>query len=202
MQSLWDQQVINILNWQVEKLVEMDNRLKQLQEDIEELKGRSETKIDRIEYKFDQLKIEKLDGTLNIGLTPNIGKTIEDFTVNGQSVEQVDQDQQDKRNPSQSGLFTQIQHEVSQFLADEVPQELEQLKQSYQIVLGQQYTEVMIEDIRKQIDERIRFYIGPEHQERSNEEIYNLQLSIVQQVKQDIRVAIRQHIEQINPKEA
>ena len=34
------------------------------------LKEAPSTKIDRIEYKFDQLKIETLEGTLNIGLNP------------------------------------------------------------------------------------------------------------------------------------
>ncbi len=38
--------------------------------------------MEKIEYKFDQLKVESLDGTLNIGLNPsNLKETIEDLAV-------------------------------------------------------------------------------------------------------------------------
>ena len=51
-----------------------------------------------MEYKFDQLKVETLEGTLNIGLNPSDLQGIEDFSVpngkgkghgNGQEVRQV-----------------------------------------------------------------------------------------------------------------
>ena len=34
-----------------------------------------------MEYKFDQLKVETLEGTLNIGLNPSDLQAIEDFSV-------------------------------------------------------------------------------------------------------------------------
>ncbi|WP_442604208.1 spore germination protein GerPC [Paenibacillus sp. KN14-4R] len=195
MQSLFYQQVINYLNWQTDKLLELEQMMKQLQIDVNAIKERSETKIDRIEYKFDQLKIEKLDGTLNIGLTPNVGKSIEDFTVNGQSMEQL------KNDDSRSELFIQIHEEVTRHLTEEVPRELELLKNNYQIVLGNHYTEVMIEDIRKQIDERIRFYMGPKRNDMDSNDRHNLRISVVEQMKQDINMAIKQHINQLFRKE-
>ena len=36
-----------------------------------------------MEYKFDQLKVETLEGTLNIGLNPSDLQGIEDFSVPG-----------------------------------------------------------------------------------------------------------------------
>ena len=34
-----------------------------------------------LEYKFDQLKVETLEGTLNIGLNPSDLQGIEDFSI-------------------------------------------------------------------------------------------------------------------------
>ncbi len=48
----------------------LEQRLKEIQAEMNTMKQRPATTIERVEYKFDQLKIERLDGTLNIGLNP------------------------------------------------------------------------------------------------------------------------------------
>lgn len=62
---------------QFEKTVEnMQNKLNALEKTTQE---RNKHMIDKIEYHFDQLKIEHLDGTLHIGMSPNDLENIEDL---------------------------------------------------------------------------------------------------------------------------
>src|SRR5699024_7941328 len=65
---------------------QQDNKIKQLEFRLREMEendqDRPNTTIEKIEYNFDQLKIERLDGTLHIGLTPSDPENIDDFGVN------------------------------------------------------------------------------------------------------------------------
>ena len=59
--------------------------------------------IDSLAYHFDQLKVEKLDGTLNIGMTPPSEDTIKEIgqlVMPGPSETKV-------QNPPQGGPFQQ-----------------------------------------------------------------------------------------------
>ena len=70
---------------QKESICQLENNLAQLQGDLLELKQQNPVRIDKIEYNFDQLKIERLEGTLNIGLSPQDLNNIDEFAVNGQA---------------------------------------------------------------------------------------------------------------------
>ncbi|WJH34793.1 spore germination protein GerPC [Paenibacillus sp. CC-CFT747] len=77
-------QIKGHLEWQSRKLLEVEARLAKLESSVASLQDKPQTRIDKIDYHFDQLKVERLDGTLNIGITP--GKdgadSIEEFAVN------------------------------------------------------------------------------------------------------------------------
>lgn len=73
------------LQWQTERITELQRTVASLQSELAALKEQKGVRIDRIEYSFDQLKVERLDGTLNIGITPGGLQSIEEFAVNGQT---------------------------------------------------------------------------------------------------------------------
>lgn len=52
-----------------------------IQTELNRMKENPGTRIDRVEYKFDQLKIERLEGTLNIGLNPAEQEQVENFQI-------------------------------------------------------------------------------------------------------------------------
>lgn len=60
--------------WQTNKIRTLERRLSVLEARLQELESQPRTTIERIEYKFDQLKVETLEGTLNIGLAPPWGR--------------------------------------------------------------------------------------------------------------------------------
>ncbi|HAQ08387.1 MAG TPA: spore gernimation protein [Bacillus bacterium] len=71
---------------QSKKIAKLEKLVLTLQQDIGSLKERPPVQIGNIEYKFDQLKVETLEGTLNIGLNPTDLNDIDDFTVDQKAV--------------------------------------------------------------------------------------------------------------------
>lgn len=65
----YSKQMQRFLEAQDKRIMKLEHELKRLTDEIAELKNKPPIHVDKIEYKFDQLKVESLDGTLNIGLT-------------------------------------------------------------------------------------------------------------------------------------
>lgn len=179
------QQLNGYLQWQTQKLQELETKVGQLQQEIDELKKQRTVNVEKIEYKFDQLKIEKLDGTLHIGISPEIGKSIDDFTVNGSDV-QTTMVQTDER--------TRIRSEIDRFLEEEGRTSIKQWELNHRIELGDGYADFMIEDIKGQMDKRIDHYL----RSIKDDSISGKQKAdiVVDKIKTDIQTAIEQHMGQ------
>ncbi|MGE7824230.1 spore germination protein GerPC [Paenibacillus sp. NPDC093718] len=183
------QQLFYILQTQSEQLSRMEQTLKEMRSEIDQLRQGSEKTIDRVEYNFDLLKIEKLEGTLNIGLMPKDGQSLDDITVNGQPPLEL----------SQSGkfggeLYSNIYHNVSRYLEDTVPQQIERMIPEANSVLGDEYAAVIIEDVRKQLGDRITVYLKQYQTNRETMDPQEVEQSIVKQVKSEIASAVEQHL--------
>lgn len=175
------------LQWQSQKLQELESRIGQLQQQLDTLGKQPTMNVERIEYKFDQLKIEKLDGTLHIGISPDVGKSIEDFSVDGSPVQMT---------KTQSDLGSRIRERIAHFLDEDGRRLILESDQQYRTMLGPEYAEYMIQDMKNQIDQRIGHYMQhvPETPAGSKEEV------IVDKIKSDIRVAIERHLQQKSKK--
>lgn len=82
----WAQQVSAYIEMQKQRIDTLEQTVTKLQTDLNALKDQKRVHIDKIEYNFDQLKVEKLDGTLTIGISPSSLDNIDDFSVNGASM--------------------------------------------------------------------------------------------------------------------
>lgn len=190
MHPFYIQQLFRELKLQSEKLEKMEQLLQVLRKDVDGLMNKSSTNIERIEYHFDLLKIEKLEGTLNIGMTQSAGKTIDDVMVNGQSMEQIQTD------PKRALMITNIQQSVYSYLDNDAPRIIELLTESQGTHIDPKHKELIIQDIRGQVDARIVLYLDQmESNKKQWEDDVTVQNTIVQQMKKDIDVAIQQHIE-------
>lgn len=67
----WVTQVQQTLRHQQEQIAFLQKRIDMLMAQLKAAEAKPTYHIDKIEYQFDQLKIEKLDGTLNIGIQPS-----------------------------------------------------------------------------------------------------------------------------------
>ncbi len=154
----------------MQQIQEQQKTIERLTQQVEHLQSQQHPKtvIEKIEYHFDQLKIETLEGTLQIGLTPNgtDGNILEDlYTPDTQKTE---------TDP--------YLHELMQ---DGVPQYIDNYVNEYGLHLGDKHREHMIADINKQLPERFTFHQN-QHPDLEPS-------AIVQKLHQEVRHSVAQY---------
>jgi spore germination protein PC len=178
------QQLQHYIQQQDRRIQQLHETIKELRSDIEQIKNQPHTNIEKIEYKFDQLKVENLNGTLNIGLNPTNPEQIENFEVQqkGMNVNGVQQQLRDD-------LFQQCSAEVNQFLNEDCISFIEQAEQQYNLRLDDLHRKHIIDDIRKQIDSRIQYYLNGQPL-TEQESLLDKKQEILIQVKKDVENSI------------
>lgn len=157
----------------------LENMVDNLKDGYEQLSKAPKTNIEKIEYKFDQLKIERLDGTLNIGLNPNDGADmLQDFTVNGTN----------GMNPPSIAPETiqSIQQNINSYMQNGALKQLGELEQKYNYPLDDPYRHFILNDIQKQLDQRINYYINQQTDRSPNASPQELSEEIENKLKRDI----------------
>lgn len=165
------------------KIEEMRQMIQKLLTEMNNLKEQ-ETKpaVTKNEYKFDLLKIEKLEGTLNIGLNPN-GKesSIDEFSV-GQSM-QVPPVQQNHTEYNNQ----RIQEQIFAYLDKDAYQTLRKVEQDYAYPLDDPYRKFIVDDVKRQINQRIQHYVQKTQFESLEEnQRSEVEQEIVAKVRKDI----------------
>lgn len=134
------------------RIKRLENLFEEALKEIKDLKAKPSISVDKIEYKFDQLKVEKLDGTLNIGLNPSDLQGIEDFAVGNQSVTTPFTPAQKMRN------VMEVEEEILNYVDTEADQLISSCEQNFEKQLDPSYYSFIKEDIKKQLPERIEYY--------------------------------------------
>ncbi|AOZ91027.1 spore germination protein GerPC [Paenibacillus crassostreae] len=188
MHPYYVQQLFNELRMQSDKIQQLEKRYGELQSEIEHLKNKKSANIGPINYHFEQLKIEKLEGTLNIGINPNEGNNFEEVMVNGQPI--------GTNEAENKALYEKIHPTVKQYVQEEVPKQLAYLASERNLNMNPQFIHMVTQDLQQQMDGRINEYLGqmPKLKERSetDEEVCN---SIIKQIQVDIDIAVKRHME-------
>ncbi|MBM7647577.1 spore germination protein PC [Bacillus ectoiniformans] len=126
----------------------MEKKLAALEQEVEELKKRPPVSVEKIEYSFDQLKVETLSGALHIGLTPSDLSGIKDLDI--------DLSKQNQPNPEQVERVLQA---ATQF----IDSHLETIASDYALqmnrIIDPQMIQFMKQDLFKQLPQRIGFYL-------------------------------------------
>lgn len=182
-------QIFHELRIQADKLRELERQVQDLQKSLEDLKNKNTANIGPINYNFDQLKIEKLEGTLNIGLTPpSEDSNSGDATVNGLSL--------GSQGTNNKMLYEQIQPEIEKYIQNEVPAQFARMAWDKGVTVNQQYVQNVCQDLQQQMDGRIKVYLNqlpPISEGRVGDEA--LIASITGQIKQDIEAAVQGHMD-------
>jgi spore germination protein PC len=169
---------------QATKIKTLESLVQSLASDLNELKSKPTIQVDKIEYKFDQLKVETLEGTLNIGLNPNDLQSIEDFAVEGK---QAVAHPFGPANQFQSTM--RIEESLLQNIDSEVVSIIQQFNQENQVNIEESYVAFIKDDIRKQLPNRIQFHLNQiPIDQRSNE--HGNENRIIELIKTDIRTGI------------
>lgn len=159
--QMWSLEVQNKLKEQQEQLEALSAKVLELCEQIKQLEARPTYNIESIEYHFDQLKVDKLDGTLNIGMTaPGMG----DETFPG-SIEQLAVSKPEvfpsagPSIPDLGPVYNEVFNEMTRYLDAGAPQTLLAYENQFGIPLDPYHRKIIIEDVRKQVPTRIHFYM-------------------------------------------
>lgn len=143
------QQMHGLLQSQQRTIEDLQNQLNRLQSEFKDLQLEPRT----VEYKFDQLKIERLEGTLNIGLgTGKANGDLQDVSVDGNVVQPGTDPEADPE------MLHAIQRDVNQYMKDGAWNALVQIENQHEHPLDDPYRQFILQDIHKQIDPRIRYY--------------------------------------------
>ncbi|MBJ7995579.1 spore germination protein GerPC [Bacillus mycoides] len=187
-------QLQQALQIQQQTILNLEEQIRLLQEELNELKSRPSSSIGKVEYKFDQLKVENLNGTLNIGLNPfsTKGQQIEDFQVD---TETLKVNPETETNPD---FYQGILQEMHRYLDEEAYSRILHFEQEERTPLDEMYRQMMVDDIKKQMEHRLPYYLS---QVQSYEGISTdpdyLRDVIIQAMKQDIDKAFLSFIQHI-----
>jgi spore germination protein PC len=134
---------------QEQRILTLENALQKMKEDMKHLNEKQSIHIDKIEYKFDQLKVETLEGTLNIGLNPSELSGIEDFAVQNQSLTTpISPKHQMQRS-------MKIEEAIYRYLETDLPLVVEAAQKELNVQPNGEYLSFIKQDIIKQLPSRI-----------------------------------------------
>ncbi|KRF01714.1 hypothetical protein ASG89_25480 [Paenibacillus sp. Soil766] len=222
----WAQQLCTYVEMQKQRIDKLEQTVNKLQADLKTMKDEKRIHIDKIEYNFDQLKVEKLDGTLTIGISPSAIDQIEDLSVNGNSLNKentgggmgamdmnpfyqggqyqgtgpnggIGADQEAVRGEAAKqgrDIQADVASGIEQYLRFGVQGDINNLEHKYQHPLDEDYKDLIIEDIRKQLDTRIQHYVNQYRGVGFKEPLEAVTNNIMDKTKQDILTAIETYI--------
>lgn len=176
------------LEAQEKRISYLEQELTRLTEEVVNLKRKPPIHVDRIEYKFDQLKVESLDGTLNIGLNPSDLGNIDEFAINQQPVTPV---------PFLFPEREQVIHEIEEKIISELDEMIQATEQQVGQSLDPSYHEFIKNDVSRQLAQRIIMYFDSSSEiERSPHQFEQLREKVYEKVKSDLAVALVNFITQ------
>ncbi|WP_165861218.1 spore germination protein GerPC [Paenibacillus paeoniae] len=179
----WSFEVMKKLKFQQERIERLECTVDDLCKQLKQLESKPAYTIENIQYHFDQLKVEKLEGTLNIGMSlpdaDSFGSQAgngSNGSTNGNSgnggaggAGNIDQFSvgQGSGNvfPAASPAITpppqpynDIYRRLTRYLDTEAHQTLLKCEEELELPLDPYHRRIILEDVRKQMPTRIQFY--------------------------------------------
>ncbi|MBS4188829.1 spore gernimation protein [Bacillus sp. FJAT-49705] len=173
---------------QEKRILSLERKVSKLTEETKTLKDRPAVNVDKIEYKFDQLKVETLEGTLNIGLNPSDLNNIDDFSIENKGIKTP-------FSPNDQMYRTiDIENAINHYLDNELTEFITEIGKNQNIDIGEPQISFIKEDIKKQLPSRIDFYLkkyqSPEY-ENNADRTNNLNDEIINQLKMEIQKGVQ-----------
>lgn len=173
---------------QNDKIREIEDQIKKLKKQVKELSSKPQN----IEYKFDQLKVERLEGTLHIGLghSAESKDLIEQFNI-GQDTVQMPGKMQ--RSTIENPNYREMIKTMDDFFVKEAPAYLKSLENRANVPLDENYRIFILEDVQRQVPGRIKHYLTkyePKDEKGRND--------IIQKTKEDIYRGIETFLVHLN----
>ncbi|WP_313800603.1 spore germination protein GerPC [Cytobacillus sp.] len=176
---------------QERRIQQLEKSVHELQKEIKSLKERPPINIERIDYKFDQLKVETLEGTLNIGLNPSDLNNIDDFVVDNQNMTAQVSPQKFMKKAME------IEDEMYRYLERDLPDVVAEVQRSLHVPEDESYLLFIKEDIKKQLPNRIDHYLkqyDAASDQNHEQDRSSLNERVINQLKIEIRNGVHAFI--------
>lgn len=177
-------EINQLLYKQSEQIKALEEKVNQLEERIQ---VNSSPTIDKIEYHFDQLKIEHLEGTLHIGLSPNELTNIDDLGLPKL------QKKQTQPQPNQNLIPI-----LNKFVNEQGPEIIHNLSNKYDKPIDRKLEGDIIHDLLSQIPDRISFYEKEASEKHQITNQQQLETFIVDHIKKEIHHSLERFMEKSN----
>ncbi|PSL51295.1 spore germination protein GerPC [Salsuginibacillus halophilus] len=169
----WYDELLNQINELKQKLSEQEAEIHRLQQHV------IQDQPAKIEYKFDQLKVEHLEGTLNIGWNPK--HTGQESFIN-------DCDVNSKPNTG-NHLQMMIEHITDNVLKEyhaNIDNWMHSLENEHGLHLPPSFQKRMTDDLEMQIPGRVEYYVNRQSDNVTNSEKTDMKPLIQAQVLEDV----------------
>lgn len=180
--------IYSLIAWQYIRTDQLEQTLSGVQAELKRIASLPNQHIEKIDYNFEHLKIEKLDGTLIIGLAPSDTGMIEQMDAGGQLSEDIKLGNSTSQQPQHP--FAPVQDPIHDYIHYTVPDLLDDCARDQQREpLTHEQKEEIRADLLRQTDERIRLYM--QHYGKGGElPLDAIEPVVLEQVKQDIAAAL------------
>lgn len=179
MSEIWAylHQLQQYLQKQEKRVQLLEEQMQELMKKVNEASSRPTIQVERIEYKFDQLKVETLEGTLNIGLNPADISELEEFQVN-------DHHLSPKKQMERVML---IEEALYEHIEKDIPAVIKEQAKILQLSIDDEELDMIKKDLRRQIPERVGYYLNEATEnKRLGADEGTIAGTIIEQTKADI----------------
>ncbi len=173
------------LDAQAQKLALLEAEIQSLKEREAQYADKAPVHIEKIEYKFDQLKIERLEGTLNIGLNPANAGEMDEFTIQNQPFPPA------SHNGARTSQEDEITKAVTFFIQNELSSLITETERQLGIQLNDDYHPFIRDDLYKQLKSRVDYYLNQYPYDSKRETETHYRERIIEHIKTDIMQAVR-----------
>ncbi|TVY04421.1 spore germination protein GerPC [Cohnella terricola] len=172
-----------------QKLKEQSDQIANLQQQLNDVKNKPPL---HVEYHFDQLKVSRLEGTLNVGMSPQGVQGIESLETPDPSCWQVANETPDAALPA----IRDVQKEMADYMSDQSNKVLVDLEQQIGVALDSDHRKQVIDDVKRQLNTRVNYYARTSvyPAEGTDDERKQWRDSIVQKTKRDIQGAFTAYL--------
>lgn len=163
------------------ELARITPKLAALEDSVTALENQPSTRIDKIEYRFEQLKVDTLSGSLHIGLAHGAEGLIENLQTAG--VDAKDLKLAGPASPDQA--YTEAMAAMQEYILRGLPQDIATAAAEAGVPLERELKDRILEDLSRQAEQRFMLYIK-EHPfaEDAGPEAAG---PVVEKVRQDVR---------------
>ncbi|MFC5467919.1 spore germination protein GerPC [Cohnella suwonensis] len=139
-------------------LQRVTNQVAGMQKRIDELSAKQPV---HIEYHFDQLKVNRLEGTLNVGISPQGIQDIEQLSTPDPScfqVNSVPSDNANEKDEPPDELIKDLQRTALEEMGANGESALLEMERQFEYPLGAEHRRRVVEDVENQVGGRVHYY--------------------------------------------